>query len=82
MMLLKMVFASLVNFFNKNSIGKILNRISSDMEKMDKYIPYNLGSNLAFIRSILANLLLIIIFTDWRLGFLFILVLILCLRER
>ena len=67
----RILHSSLNKFIDKNPIGKILNRLSGDMEKVDKFIPMGL-SYLVYVFVILVTFLtLTLLFSDWKLIFFF-----------
>ena len=73
-MLIRVLYSSINSFFNKNSIGKVLNRMSGDLMKIDKEISFNIGTLLANVSSLFVNFLLILIFTSWWLGVFYLIV--------
>lgn len=59
LMLFKILHSSIPNFFNKNPVGKILNRLSGDLETIDSSIPFTFNIMINLVGNSFVNLLLI-----------------------
>lgn len=59
-----LLHAPLNSFFNRNSVGKILNRISGDIDVVDRTLPMALTILLNMAANLLLNISLIIFFSS------------------
>lgn len=82
MMLVKMMYSSINGFFNKNPIGKVLNRLSGDLSIIDRSIAYNQSSVLNVFSNLIVNFTMIIFATQWYLGLVYLIIFILLWRIR
>lgn len=73
-MLIRILYSSINSFFNKNPIGKVLNRLSGDLMQVDRSISYNLSNLTSRITLLVVNFLLILIFTNWWLGLFYLII--------
>jgi len=60
LLIFKMLHSSITGFFNKNPVGKILNRLSSDIETIDRVIPFTMIYFLNMAANIALNLILMV----------------------
>jgi ATP-binding cassette subfamily C (CFTR/MRP) protein 10 len=60
----RLIHASVNNFFNKNPVGKILNRLSTDVETIDRSIPIMMTFFMNISANILLNLILIVVLSS------------------
>ena len=67
----RILHSSLNKFIDKNPIGKVLNRLSGDLEKIDKYIPMGLSYLIYAVVLLITFLTLCLLFSDWKLIFFF-----------
>lgn len=72
LMLLRILYSSINGFFNQNPIGKVLNRVSGDLMAIDRSIAFNQSYLLNVSSNLIVNFLMVIIFTNWIIGFVFI----------
>lgn len=74
LMLVRVLYSSINGFFNKNPIGKVLNRFSGDLMTIDTGISYNQSTLLQFTSTLIVNLILIVTFTKWFLGIFYLII--------
>lgn len=65
----RVIHASLLTFFNKNSSGKILNRLGGDIEHVDKSIPVILSQQLNLTFFVLLQFSLMIYYSSIYVSF-------------
>ena len=73
LMMFKILHASLPTFFNKNPTGKILNRLSGDMENIDFVIPFTITILFNLLSQTVVNMYLIVVLSS---GWVFLLILV------
>lgn len=81
-MLFRVLYSSINSFFNKNTIGKVLNRMSGDLMKVDRDLSYTTSSLISIFANLLINVVLITIFTKWYLGLIYLVIFIYLIRLR
>lgn len=57
-MIKSLLYASILNFYNRVPIGRVLNRLSKDLREVDEAIGYSIGNFLVSIFSLLSNLII------------------------
>jgi ATP-binding cassette subfamily C (CFTR/MRP) protein 1 len=60
LIIFRMLHASLTGFFNKNPVGKILNRLSSDIEVIDRILPIKLNTFMSLFSNLSLNVILMV----------------------
>lgn len=82
LMILRILYASINSFFNKNSVGKVLNRLSGDLQDIDRSIGYSQAYFANNVSIMLINIILMMIFTHWVIGVVFAVVILFLWRSR
>ena len=60
----RLLHASINSFFNKNPIGKVLNRMSGDIERIDRYLPMTNSYVFLITSRVIVSLVLISIISN------------------
>ena len=60
----RLLHASINRFFNKNAIGKVLNRLSGDLERIDCYLPNKISYSSMITFRVAVSLVLISIISN------------------
>lgn len=64
LIIFRMMHASVIKFFNKNPVGKILNRLSDDIETIDRSIPISTSYFFNVTSNILLNMILLLMLSS------------------
>lgn len=60
----RLLHASINRFFNKNPIGKVLNRMSGDIERIDRYLPMTNSYIFLITSRVIVSLVLISVISN------------------
>lgn len=55
----RLLHASLNRFFHKNAVGKVLNRLSGDIERVDRFLPRTLSYSYSITFRVLVSFIVI-----------------------